>query len=145
MQFILTSRFTQDCIENLFSQIRLKHVIPYPLQFMQDLKLISLAMFMKNINTSSYDNDERNYLTGFLEYVKDKSNKKQKDKCIVEYNNNVLNINTLPAFHPHIIQLFNLELNSLYNIAGYIIISISRNCKLCIECLFSVGSKSILL
>ena len=30
--FILTSRFSQDCVENLFSQIRRKNVIPNPLQ-----------------------------------------------------------------------------------------------------------------
>jgi len=63
MQFILTARLIQDCIENLFSQIRLKHVIPHPLQFIQDLKLISISMFIKNINSSSYDNDESSYLT----------------------------------------------------------------------------------
>lgn len=71
-KFVLTSRFTQDCIENLFSQIRQKNVIPDPLQFTNNLKLISIAMYMKHINNSNYDNDDREYLSDFLEYLSEK-------------------------------------------------------------------------
>lgn len=142
MQFILTARFTQDCIKNLFSQIRLKHVIPHPLQFIQDLKLISIYMFIKNTNSSNYDNDKSSYnrIFGIL-------TKTKRQMCCETHddNNNVLDINTLPAFDPHKIQLSNLELNLLYNIAWYIIKSISQKCKICATCLLSVGSKCILL
>lgn len=94
MQFVLTSRFTQDCVENLFSQIRIKHVTPNPLQFTQDLKVISIAMYMKNINNSSYDNDDRNYLSGFLTYLQ--NDKKQTNTK--EYNNNDLRCNVIKMY-----------------------------------------------
>lgn len=76
-------------------------------------------MFMKSIKSSSYDNDDRNYLAGFLEYV---CNKKPKNERIVnnDNNKNVLNIKTIPAFRTPTVQLSTLDLNSLYNIAGYI-------------------------
>ena len=45
-KFILTSRFMQDCIENLFSLLRAKHVIPNALQVKNDLKLISVAQYI---------------------------------------------------------------------------------------------------
>lgn len=76
-KFVLTSRFTQDCIENLFSQIRQKNVIPDPLQFTHNLKLISISMYMKHINNSNYDNDDREYLSDFLEYLSEKKRTKK--------------------------------------------------------------------
>jgi hypothetical protein len=39
------------------------------------------------------------------------------------------------------IQLDNIELNLLYNIAGYIITSISKCTRICSECINSAGSK----
>lgn len=76
-QYVLTSRFTQNCLGNLFSQIRQKNVIPHSLQFINDLKLIAIAMYMKDINNTNYDNDDRQYLAGFLEYL---SKKKERQK-----------------------------------------------------------------
>lgn len=67
-KYVLTSRFTQDCVENLFSQIRSKNVIPDALQFMRDIKVISIAMYMREIKTGNYE-DDRMYLTGFLDYL----------------------------------------------------------------------------
>lgn len=141
-KFVLTSRFTQDCMENLFSQIRQKNVIPHPLQFSNDLKLVSIAMYMKCINNSSYDNDDRENLPGFVEYL---SIIKQKNECESYLNNNVSNSDEIPPFNQNSIsRLSSLELNSLYNIAGYIIQSITKICKICNNCLQSVGSKTAL-
>lgn len=78
-QYVLTSRFTQDCVENLFSQIRQKNVIPHSLQFTNDLKLIAIAMYMKDINNTNYDNDDRQYLAGFLEYLSKKKERKKSE------------------------------------------------------------------
>ena len=44
----MTSRFTQDCLENLFSLVRAKQVVPTALQFKNNLKLICVAQFLKN-------------------------------------------------------------------------------------------------
>lgn len=40
-QFFLTSCLTQDCLENLFSAVRRKNVVPNAVQFKNNLKLIS--------------------------------------------------------------------------------------------------------
>lgn len=40
--FILTSRFTQDCLENLFSVVREGNPLPTPLEFKMALKIITL-------------------------------------------------------------------------------------------------------
>jgi len=141
-KYILTSRFSQDCLENLFSQIRQKNVIPNPLQFSNDLKLISIAMYMKRINSSSYDNDNSEYVSGFIKFL---SEEKQTNKRNIDINNNGTSNSKIPPFNKHLITLSNLELNSLYNIAGYLIHSITKTCRLCNKCLKSVGSKTPIL
>lgn len=60
--FILTSRFTQDCLENIFSSVRLKNPIPTPLEFKANLKLIMAAQFLKVPQTGSYQIEESSYL-----------------------------------------------------------------------------------
>src|SRR5688572_27578670 len=40
-QFILTSRLTSDCIENLFSFVRTNNAVPSPLEFKNKLRLLS--------------------------------------------------------------------------------------------------------
>lgn len=77
-QYVFTPRFTQDCVENLFSQIRQKNVIPYPLQFTNNLNLIAIAMYIKDINNISYGKDDRQYLSGFLKYLA----KEKKEKSL---------------------------------------------------------------
>lgn len=64
-----TGRLTQDCIENLFSQLRHKNVVLDSLQFKNNLKLIAISMFTKPILTGNYDTDDSEYLSGFLEYI----------------------------------------------------------------------------
>lgn len=46
--YFLLSCLSQDCIENLFSVIRLKNVIPNAFQFKNNLKLISISQYMKS-------------------------------------------------------------------------------------------------
>lgn len=45
--FLLTSRFTQDCLKNLFSSIRSTQPMPNALQFKSNLKLIIVAQYLK--------------------------------------------------------------------------------------------------
>lgn len=71
-QFVLSGRFTQDCIENLFSVIRIKNIIPNALQFKNNLKfeLILVAHYMKNISNSSYFEDDEEFFSEFLNIVR---------------------------------------------------------------------------
>jgi len=140
-KFILTSRFTQDCVENLFSQIRRKNVIPDPLQFTNKLKLISIAMYMKHVRNSNYESDNREYLSGFLEYL---STKKLKRRESIMQDNTSNRNEILDYNNYNYIRMTTLDLNALYNIAGYILRSIMKTCTICNNCLKSVATKSVL-
>jgi hypothetical protein len=47
-KFLLTARFSQDCLENLFSCLKSIQPIPNALQFMTNLKLVCIAQYLKN-------------------------------------------------------------------------------------------------
>lgn len=63
--FVLGGRLSQDCLENLFSLIRARNVIPNALQFNQNLKLIAISQYTKPLQHSNYDEDERQFLHCF--------------------------------------------------------------------------------
>ena len=58
--FLLTSHFTQDCLENLFSTVRSKNPIPIALGFLRSLRLITVAQFSKSSKFGSYEVDDGN-------------------------------------------------------------------------------------
>jgi hypothetical protein len=66
-RFLLTSRLTQDSLENLFSQIRGRgDSHPSPVQFRHNLRLISVAQFVKTPKHTSYAVDESQFVVPFL-------------------------------------------------------------------------------
>jgi hypothetical protein len=131
--FLMTSRFTQDCLENLFSLVRAKQVIPTALQFKNNLKLICVAQFLKKSSKGSYDIDDRQFLSGFLDIVNSKVHKPQQRECIV-----------LPKDWDKTSNLIlsNAEQNCLFNIAGYIISRVKKIEKVCTICFESLVSKN---
>lgn len=64
--FLLTSRLTQDCLENLFSVVRSRNPTPTPREFKFALKSITVAQYLKPSKTSNYEHDEREYLGDLL-------------------------------------------------------------------------------
>jgi hypothetical protein len=86
--FLLTSRFSQDCLENVFSQIRSRHPVPTAIQFKQDLKLLSVFQYldMPFNNNTNYEYDEGAPLTGFLNYIRMNQNKKNYNDNETERN-----------------------------------------------------------
>jgi hypothetical protein len=60
-KFLLNSRFTQDCLENVFSVLRSKQVIPNALQVKDNLKLITVGQYLQNVSKGSYDEDKENF------------------------------------------------------------------------------------
>lgn len=128
--FLLTSRFTQDCLENLFSVLRSKQVIPNAMQVKNHLKLITVSQYLRDVSKGSYDEDERQFLSGFLDVLPSTSPVK------------IYNEVVLPEVIPNpALQLNFGELNSLYNVCGYIVNSINKICKTCQNCIYAVGSK----
>lgn len=59
--FVLTSRFTQDCLENLFSIVRQGNPIPTPLEFKMALKIITLSQYLKASKAGSYELDDASF------------------------------------------------------------------------------------
>lgn len=71
IRYLLTARLTQDCLENLFSTLRLKNPIPTPIEFRNALKIVTIAQFLKTPKNTSYDKDDSLYLANYLEPVVD--------------------------------------------------------------------------
>ena len=127
MKYILTSRFTQDYIENFFSLIRYRQVLPTAMQFKNNLKLICFSQYLK-IPKGSYEVDDREFLPGFLEIFKNA--KKPVNKIVLPKDWDLGN----PI-------MSNAELNCLYNIAGYIVSRLANSNSVCTECLNFIASK----
>lgn len=69
IRFLLTSRLTQDSLENLFSTVRMNNAVPTALEFRNALKIITVAQFIKTPRHSSYDISDSEYLANYLSNV----------------------------------------------------------------------------
>lgn len=68
-KYVLLGRFTQDCVENLFSIVRSSQLKPNAAQFKMALKLISISQYMTTLTKGNYDIDDRNYAVKFLTVI----------------------------------------------------------------------------
>ena len=121
--FLLTSRFTQDCLENLFSSIRFKNPVPTPLELKRALKLISVGQFLKAASTGGYKVDDSEYLADFLSVHPVVSSPEEEFHEVV-----ICEFTSSPA-------LSVAEEASLYYLAGYCVQSLNKQHQLCPICL----------
>lgn len=128
-KYVLTDRLTQDCVENVFSAIRAKHPIPNVLQFKQNLKLLLMSQYCKSLDTSS-NKEDRGHIINFVNNCKKKGN-----GTTVQYS-------TIKLIPKNNIHIDDIELNILYNIAGYIISSIVKCNKICANVWIRLDRKS---
>lgn len=129
-KYVLTGFFSTDLVENLFSVMRSKNEIPNALQFKNNLKLVSVSHYMKEVKNSNYAYDDGEYLLDFLE-------KKKKKKKIETPQQNI-------TIEPDSVGDLNFrEKNALYYVAGYLMMSIKKNYKTCECCIFSAGSHTV--
>lgn len=135
-EFVLMGRFTQDCLENLFSIVRSKNVIPNALQFKNDLKLISILQYMKDVKSCSYERDDRKFFSEFLDFVLDHNHKKGTENNDVECND----VDIVPDNNN--ITFDNFTLNCLYYLGGSIIHKIKKNYKICDNCISAIGNNT---
>lgn len=71
--FVFSHRFTQDCVENLFSQIRASTRKPTALQFKQTLKRLLVSNFITQIEGSNYEmDDNEDYKFSMIDFLDDK-------------------------------------------------------------------------
>lgn len=158
-EFILLGRFTQDCVENIFSQIRSKHKCPRAVQAKDALRLLTLGQFLDEIKNSSYENDSKEWLLNFSSILEPRkkpmvSVSSPKEKSSVEQVdcNSMLSssmvmadelLNDINFTNPNILDedehttMQSSEENVIYYIAGVILSSINRNSTICKDCMDS--------
>ena len=119
--FLLTSRLTQDCLENLFSSVRYKNPNPTCREFRYALKTIMIAQFLTNPSTGSYSADDREHLAEFLDEA----------SCIP--TDDKLD-DLLLAVLDESFTLSIDEANSLYYLAGYVLQSLKKQKQTCEAC-----------
>jgi len=124
--FVLTSRLTQDCLENLFGCVRFKNPVPNVLEFRQALKLITVAQFLKCPASGNYLEDDRSFLADFLDTPKEKP--ATPDECDEDTFSYLIG-ELLPD------TLSKAQESSLYYLAGYCISSVSKSWTHCTTCL----------
>jgi hypothetical protein len=129
-KFVLMSRFTQDCVENLFSQVRASTPKPSCLQFKQTLRLFAVSNYICKIESSNYFQDETDNSFSFIEYLQDKK---------IETNDkNDNEMDVFKNFKFKTIKLSDVEKNCIYYSSGYILRKIKRiksfgSCKSCMQ------------
>lgn len=74
-RYVLTGFFSQDVVENLISVLRSKQVVPNALQVKQNLKLVSVSQYMRDVKKSNYEFEENEFLLDFLSEKRKSQNK----------------------------------------------------------------------
>lgn len=119
--FILTSRFTQDCLENLFSVVRQGNPLPTPLEFKMALKIITLSQYLKVSKAGSYELDDASF-----------------------YLTDLADLNVLPTVPTDTLleevelTLSHPEENSFDYYCGYVVRTVIKNNAVCDTCAAAV-------
>uniref|UniRef100_A0A147BN90 Putative tick transposon n=1 Tax=Ixodes ricinus TaxID=34613 RepID=A0A147BN90_IXORI len=66
-KYVLTGRLNQDCLENIFSVVRLKKPVPNAYDMKCALKLICVGQFLHTPKSTSYDIDDSLHLVDLLD------------------------------------------------------------------------------
>ncbi|XP_036144197.1 uncharacterized protein LOC118647293 isoform X3 [Monomorium pharaonis] len=134
-------RFTQDCLENLFSLLRFRQPVPYALHFKQNLKMITLSQLSNNTkkNTSYYNDDDTKKIEhNFLEFSKAIGISRQHEKDLnAFFETCAIKIPQVSDNQMHSIDEW--EWPIIYDIAGSVVRSVKCiNIKICDDCFKSV-------
>ena len=119
-KFVLTARFTQDCLENVFSCVRYRNPAPTPVEFHQALRLISVGQFLTTVKSGSYQEDDNSFLVDFLETIEPVKMTTVRVEDLLE--------DRAPS------EFTETEKNILFHLAGYIAHKVCKNGKTCNEC-----------
>ena len=120
--FVLTSRFSQDCLENFFSCVRRKNAVPTPLEFKNSLRVLTVAQYLKGSCCGSYQQDDGMFVAEFIDVSQlNSSPSNEDDEDLLTACECLVNTKTETV-------LDSVELNSLYYLAGYIVTIIRKQC-----------------
>lgn len=60
-KFVLMGSFVQDCLENLFSVVRMLKPVPSACDLKNAIKILSMSQFLKVQKSTGYDIDDSEY------------------------------------------------------------------------------------
>lgn len=136
-KFLLTSRLTQDCLENLFSCVRRRNAVPTPLEFQKNLRLITVSQYLKGAETGSYDLDDGFLAADFVVDVDSSPDDSVSDELF----------NSCKSLVDHCsvrtVELDVTELCCLYYFAGYVVSRVVKNDKHCDLCIASIKADDL--
>jgi hypothetical protein len=139
-KFFLTSRLTQDCLENLFSCIRSRNAIPSPLEFKNNLRLLTVAQYLKSAESGSYEIDDGCQIADFLNFklVPNSGDKEKPHSEVFAKCQSLIEVNA----HSYL-EIDGVELACLYYLAGYVLSRIKKNDATCNECMTAVTASDL--
>lgn len=118
--FVLTSRFTQDCLENLFSCIRQRNPVPTPVEFHRALRSVSVGQFLATVKSGSYQEDDNSLLADFLDTKQTFPSPGLRVEELMERR-------AAP-------DLTKTETSALYHLTGYIVNKVIKYSNICFDC-----------
>lgn len=127
-EFFLTSRLLQDCLENLFSVVRLRKPVPTAYDLKCALRLVSVSQFLHTPRTTSYELDDREYLVDLLSQAKKQCSENLPEEID---DSEILFIE----------ELTSTECSILYYLGGFILKSVlkSVSCSQCKDALIGTA------
>ncbi|XP_053686871.1 uncharacterized protein LOC128736413 [Sabethes cyaneus] len=138
--YVLTGRFTQDCVENLFSQVRSKQKKPTALQFQSILKQLCVAQYMAAIPNTSYEFDGGEFIVGIKE-IQEARAKKVAENVKKDSEDELKLAASKVATMSHSAAdalLDDTEKNVLYYVGGHLARKIAKTAAVCPKCLESL-------
>jgi len=137
-KFLLLGHLTQDCLENLFSCLRLKQAIPHAVGFLQNLKVISLAMYNTFVQKSNYDHAESSFLVDSLAEARERAAHRAADRSAKARTEQQLN--PVPVITSEDLEeIDEWERSTIYHMAGSTLHSIQVTSNtLCSKCIKEV-------
>jgi len=129
-KYLMTGRLTQDCVENLFSQIRSRGDIhPKPVHLRHCIRLISLSQYMHVSSSASYECASDTYFLDFLKCHAKEYNVQTNDDDDEKY---------VAEDCSALLPLSALEGDVLYTIAGWAVFKEKGKILHCPNCLSSI-------
>jgi hypothetical protein len=133
--YLMLGHFTSDCLESLFSCIRLSQPVPHVTAFLQCLKAVTLAQFSEAVRGSSYDHDESSPLSDdFL----NEAQKRAKERATLRFYESIdeLSQNVIRKLTQQDYLILNRwECCVVYDMSGSTIKAISSNLSVCDSCI----------
>ena len=129
-KYLLTGRLSQDCLENIFSVLRLRKPVPSAYDIKCALKLICVGQFLYTPTSSSYNVDDSMHLADLL----DPALKKQVQDVNQEYDE---------LENLFVCELTTVECDILAYLGGFLLRSVKKsigNCEDCEGALVSDGN-----